>query len=234
MTKALYLEDSYLREFEAEVTKADGRYIVLNQTAFYPESGGQPTDTGVLIKDGEEFKVAFAKKIGSDISHEVDKEGLKVGDKVKGIIDWDRRYLLMRYHTAAHVISGIFNKDCGALITGNQLNIDKGRIDFNLENFDREKMDEYFKKANELIKKDLKILVSYMPMEEAKKDPTLFKLASKLPPAVRELRIVEIEGFDRQADGGTHVKSLAEVGQLEFTKAENKGANNRRVYFRLT
>jgi misacylated tRNA(Ala) deacylase len=233
MTKALYLENSYLREFEAEVAKADGKFIVLNQTAFYPESGGQPTDTGVLIKNGEEFKVVFAKKIGSDISHEVDKEGLKAGDKVKGILDWDRRYLLMRYHTAAHVISGIFNKDCGALITGNQLNIDKGRIDFNLENFDREKMDEYFKKANELIKKDLKILVSYMPMEEAKKDPTLFKLASKLPPAVRELRIVEIEGFDRQADGGTHVKSLKEVGELKFTKAENKGTNNRRVYFKL-
>ena len=102
-----------------------------------------------------------------------------------------------------------------------------------MENFDREKINEYFVKANELIKQDLKIIVSFMPIEEAKKDPTLFKLASVLPPSVKELRIVEIEGFDRQADGGTHVKSLSEVGELVFTKAENKGKNNRRVYFTL-
>ena len=233
MTKALYLDDSYLKEFEAKVVKVDDKYIVLDQTAFYPESGGQPTDTGVFIRDGEEFKVVFAKKIGPAISHEVNKEGLQVGDNIKGMLDWDRRYMLMRYHTAAHVISGIFNKECGALITGNQLNIDKGRIDFNLENFDRKKIDDYFRKANELIKKDLKILISYMPMEEAKQDPNLFKLASVLPPSVKQLRIVEIEGFDKQADGGTHVKSLSEVGELEFIKAENKGKNNRRVYFKL-
>ena len=233
MTKALYLDDSYMKEFEAEVVKVDNKYVVLNQTAFYPESGGQPTDTGVLIKDGEEFKVVFAKKIGGDISHEVDKEGLKPGDKVKGALDWERRYRLMRGHTAAHVVSGVFNKETGALITGNQITLEKIRIDFNLEEFDREKIDEYFQKCNELIKKDLRILVSYMPMEEAKKDANLFKLASVLPPSVKELRIVEIEGFDRQADGGTHVKSLAEVGELEFIKTENKGKNNRRIYFKL-
>ena len=233
MTKALYLDDSYLKEIETEVVKVDGKFVILKETIFYPESGGQPTDTGILIKDNEEYKVVFAKKIGSDISHEVDKEGLQAGDKVKIVLDWDRRYNLMRGHTAAHVVSGIFNKATGALITGNQITEEKIRIDFNLENFDREKIDEYFNNCNELIKKDLKILISYMPMEEAKKDSDLFKLASVLPPSVKELRIIEIEGFDRQADGGTHVKSLSEVGELEFLKAENKGKNNRRIYFKL-
>jgi len=233
MTELIYMNDCYAKEFDAVVTKVDGKFVVLDKTAFYPQGGGQPTDTGKLVKDGEEYNVVFAKKTGKDVSHEVDKEGLKEGDKIHGIIDWDKRHVLMRMHTAAHILSEIFNKETGALITGNQLNIDKSRIDFSLENFDREKIKEYVSKANDIVQKDLPIKIYTLPREEALKIPTVTKLANVLPPAVKELRIVEIEGFDIQADGGTHVKSTKEVGEIEVLSAENKGKNNRRVYFTL-
>lgn len=233
MTELLYMVDCYLKEFEAVVTKVDGKFIVLDKTAFYPQGGGQPADTGRLIKDNEEFNVVFAKKIGADVSHEVDREGLKQGDKVKGVLDWDRRYLLMRNHTAAHILCEVIHKETGALITGNQLNTEKSRIDFSLENFDRKALHSYAEKANEIVNKDLPIKIYTMPRDEAFNLPAITKLANVLPPAVKELRIVEIEGFDIQADGGTHVKSTKEIGEIEIIDAENKGKNNRRLYYRL-
>jgi misacylated tRNA(Ala) deacylase len=233
MTKALYLEDCYLKEFEAVVEKVDGKYVILDQTACYPESGGQPTDTGVLIRDGEEFKVKSVKKAGADILHEVDKEGLKVGDKVKGIIDWNRRHILMRYHTAAHVLSTVVHKETGCVITGNQLNIDKGRIDFDLEQFDREKLAEYARRANEIIKKQIPVHIRFLPREEAFKIPSLVRITKMLPESIKIIRIVDIEGFDQQACAGAHVKNIGEIGTIEIIKADNKGANNRRVYFVL-
>jgi len=229
-----YLDDSYCKEFETEVESVkDSKFVVLKETYFYPDGGGQPFDTGTLVKDSEEFPVVFVGKFDGKVSHEVGKEGLKEGDKVKGILDWDRRYKLMRYHTAAHIISGVLFYEAGAKITGNQLNVDKGRIDFDLENFDRELLANYFQKANELVEKDLPIKVYSMSREEAEQNPSLFKLAKGLPESLKEFRIVEIETFDRQADGGTHVKSLKEVGKIEMVKAENKGKNNRRVYFKI-
>ena len=236
--EALYLDDSYLKEFEAKVISVakggdDKWFIVLDQTAFYPNSGGQPHDEGKLVKDGEAYPIVFVGKFSGKISHETNKEGLKEGDSVKGVIDWERRYTLMRMHTAAHVLSGIIEKHTGALMTGNQLGLDRSRLDLNVAEFDKEKMIEYIKESNDAIDKDLPIEVSYMPMEQALKDKSLFKLANKLPPTVKNLRIVDIVGCVREADGGTHVKSLKEVGKISFLKADNKGKNNRRVYFKL-
>jgi len=234
MADALYLDDSYLKEFDATVTKVDGgKYVVLDNTGFYPNSGGQPWDEGVMKRDGEEFKVVFVGKFGDNISHEVDKEGLKVGDKVHCVIDWDRRYKLMRMHTSAHIVSTLIHNKTGALISGNQLGIDKTRIDFSLEDYDRDKMVEYLKEANEIIKKNMEVKSYYLPREEAMKIPSVVKLAGALPPAIDTLRIVEIGDFDTQADGGTHVKNTSEIGDLEFLKAENKGKNNRRVYYKI-
>ncbi|MFQ5647830.1 MAG: alanyl-tRNA editing protein AlaXM [Candidatus Aenigmatarchaeota archaeon] len=234
--EALYLADSYLKEFEATVKQVnDGKFIVLNQTAFYPSSGGQPHDTGVMVResDGKEFKVVFTGKFSGQISHEVDQEGLQPEDKVNCRLDWDRRYKLMRMHTAAHIISAILYKEAGALITGNQLDLDKSRIDFSLEHFDREKLIEYIQKSNEYVQRDLEVRISQMPREEVEQDPELVKLAKGLPPGIKVLRIVEIVGLDKQPDGGTHVKSLKEVGTIKFLKAENKGKNNRRMYYTL-
>ena len=237
--KALYMDDNYLKEFEAVVESIkDGKYVVLSQTAFYPSSGGQPNDAGAMVRESDktEFKVVFVGKFDGAISHEVQNpEGaeLKKGDRVKCTIDWDRRYKFMRSHTACHVLSAIFHNESGALITGNQIDLEKCRIDFSLENFDREKISEYISKANEALKRNLQIEISSMPREEALKIPSIVKLANALPPAVKELRIVKIGDIDMQADGGTHVRNTSEVGQIELVSAENKGKNNRKVYFRL-
>ena len=109
MNNLLYLDNSYLKEFEAVVEYVnDDKYIILDQTAFYPSSGGQPNDTGTMICNGEEYNVVYVTKIDGKVSHEVDKPGLKIGDKIKGVINWERRYKLMRMHTAAHVLNAIF------------------------------------------------------------------------------------------------------------------------------
>lgn len=234
MAEALYMEDSYLKEFEAVVKSVkDDKFVVLDKTAFYPKSGGQPWDTGKFVADSGEYNVVFTGKFSGEISHEVDKPGLKEGDKIKGVLDWDRRYRLMRMHTAAHVLSSVFIKEAGALITGNQLDIDKTRIDFSLEDFDREKIDEYVNKANELIKTNATVTISFMPREEVEQREDLARLAKGLPEGVKTLRIVNIEGIDMQADGGTHVKNTEEIGTIEILDCKNKGKNNRRVYFTI-
>lgn len=236
MEKLFYMEDSYQKECNSRVISvSQDKYIILDNTIFYPNSGGVEWDTGKMIRqsDNKEFKVVFVGKFSGEISHEVNAQGLKQGDEVKCILDWDRRYLLMRYHTAAHILCGFFAKEAGALITGNQLTTEKGRIDFSLDNFDRETIDKMVFKSNDLIAKDLPVEVYYKPRDEALKDPNMVKLANAMPPEVKDLRIVDIKGFDYQADGGCHVKSLKEVGKIEFLKAENKGKANRRVYFKL-
>jgi len=232
MENALYMNDSYLKEFEAAVEGIkDDKFVVLDKTAFYPTGGGQPHDTGVIVCNGEEYPVVFVGKFSGKISHEVSKPGLKAGDKVVGKINWDRRFKFMRMHTAAHLLISIFNRESNVLITGNQIDEEKTRIDFNMENFDREKILKYIEDANDIIKQNLPVRVSYMNREEAMKIPGVVKLAAALPPNVETLRIVEIQGVDLQADGGTHVKSLSEIGTIEFVKAENKGKDNRRVYY---
>ncbi|MBI2546541.1 alanyl-tRNA editing protein [Candidatus Woesearchaeota archaeon] len=233
--KALYMRNNYLKDFEAVVESVnDDKYVVLSQTAFYPKGGGVACDTGKLIRsDSEEFPVVFVGKFDGMISHEVSKPGLQAGDRVKGFIDWDRRYKLMRYHTSAHLVSGIFNKENGALITGNDLTIEQGRIDLNLENFDRELIVKQFAKANELIQQGMPIKVYFMTKEEAMQKPEFFKLAKGMPDVKGDIRIVDIGGYDIQADGGPHVDDLKEVKGVEFLKAENKGKNNKRIYYRL-
>jgi len=234
VTKALFLEDSYLKECNATVVSvSDGKYVVLDQTIFYPKGGGQPWDTGNIIKEEEVFNVVYVGKFSGEISHEVDRAGLREGDRVHCVLDWERRYKLMRSHTAAHVFASLLCKGTGALITGNQLEEDKIRFDFSLEKFDREVLNKYINKANELFRKDIPVKWYELPREEALKIPGVIKMAKALPPDIPFLRIVEIAGVDKQADGGTHIKNLREVGQIKFLKAQNKGKHNRRVYFTL-
>ena len=234
MTNAMYLEDSYLRECDASVVSIkDEKYVVLDQTVFYPKGGGQPWDTGKLIKDQETFNVVYVGKFSGEISHEVDHAGLKEGDKVHCVLDWERTYKLMRSHTAAHILASLLCNGTGALVTGNQLEEDKIRFDFNLEKFDPEILKEYIERANELFGKDIPVKWYELPREEALKIPGLIKMAEAFPPDIPRLRVVEIVGIDMQADGGTHVKNLKEVGGINVLKTENKGKQNRRVYFPL-
>ncbi len=232
MEQALYMNDSYLREFEATVESVkDDKYVVLDKTAFYPQGGGQPLDIGILTKGNEEYPVVFVGKFSGQISHEVARPGLKAGDKVTGKINWERRHKFMRMHTAAHILISIFNRESNVLITGNQIDLDKTRIDFNMAEFDREKIMHYIDQANDIVDQNPEVKMYYLEREEAMKIPGVVKLAVALPPSVSILRIVEIPGIDIQADGGTHVKSLREIGRIELVKAENKGKDNRRVYY---
>ncbi len=239
MAEAIYMKDSYAKEFDAKVVSVkDGELAVLDRTAFYPNSGGQMNDTGAIARksDNAEFKVVMVSKSAGEIVHEIkapEGKQLNPGDEVHGVIDWERRHAMMRYHTAAHVLAAIIEKETGALITGNQLSLEKSRLDFSLENFDREKINEFEQKSNEIIEKALPVRISFISRKEAENEAGLAKLAIGLPPAISEIRVVEIEGFDRQACGGTHVASLSEIKGIEVISAENKGTSNRRIYFRL-
>ncbi len=234
MSQDLYLEDSYLKECDAVITSIkDDKFIVLNRTIFYPKGGGQPHDTGKILRENDSYNVEYVGKFEGTTSHEIDRAGLKERDRVHCIIDWERRYKLMRNHTAAHTLAALLEKETGALITGNQLEEEKVRFDFSLEDFDRELFQKLIDKANALFKKDIPVKWYELPKKEAMQIPSVIKLANVLPPNIPVLRIVEIQGLDKQADGGTHVKNLNEIGAMEMIKAENKGKNNRRVYFRL-
>jgi len=235
MTVALYLEDSYLRECDATVRSvSEGKYVVLDKTVFYPKGGGQPWDTGRMIRGSDVFDVVYVGKFSGEVSHEVAKPGLNVGDRVHCVVDWERRYKLMRSHTAAHVFASLLCEGTGALVTGNQLEVDQTRFDFSLENFSREILEKYIADANRLFGQDVQVRWYELPREEALRIKGVVRMAEAFPPDIPSLRIVEVVGIDRQADGGTHVRNLREVGQIEFVKAENKGKFNRRVYFRLT
>ena len=235
MTKALFLFDSYLKEANATVISVkEGKYVTLDQTIFYPKGGGQPHDTGKITKGDEMYNVVYVGKFSGEISHEVDRPGIQLGDKVHCILNWERRYKLMRSHTAAHTLAALLNKGTGALITGNQLEEDHVRFDFSLERFDKSVLESYLLKTNQLFGTDVPVKWYELPREEAMKIPGVIKMAEAFPPDLPFLRIVEIVGVDMQADGGTHVRNLKEVGKVELIKTENKGKNNRRIYFRLS
>jgi misacylated tRNA(Ala) deacylase len=233
MDRPLYLLNPYLKEFEATVTKVDRNYIILDQTGFYPNSGGQPFDKGTMerVSDGRVFQVVYVGKFGGEISHEVDQLGLQAGDKVLCRIDWPRRLLLMRYHTAAHVLSAIIHRETGAMITGNQIAEERTRIDFSLDEFNKDRIYSYAEEANRIIQKALPVKFSFLSRKEVEADPHLVKLAKGMDPSIQEFRIVEIEGLDRQACGGCHVKNTQEIGKIHIKEIENKGRSNRRVYF---
>ena len=234
MTEALYMKDSYLKNWNAKVVSVkDDKYIVLDKTAFYPKGGGQPWDEGYIIKDGEKFKVVYVGKFSGEISHEIDKPGLKEGDEVSCEIDWERRYTYMRYHTACHLVSNLLFRRANAKITGNQIELDKARMDFSMEDYSPEKLHTYVNEANEIIQKNLPVTIGYLSREEVLQKPELARLAIGLPKNIKEFRIIKIGDIDEQVDGGTHIKSLNEIGKIEIIKTVNKGKNNRRMYFVL-
>ena len=230
MTRKLYWEEPYSKEFTAKVTSVEGPAVILDQTLFYPRGGGVACDTGTL--NGS--RVQETTKAEDQILHSLETaRSLKIGDEVKGQVDWDRRHRLMRMHTAGHLLSSVLYSKANCRITGNQIDVDRSRMDFNLESFDRTQIEGYVAEANEIIRKDAPVKTYFLRREEALKLPDMVKLAEAAPPAEDELRIVEIEGVDRQADGGLHVSHLKEIGQIQLLKLENKGKTNRRLYYDL-
>ena len=234
MSNALYMDDSYLKEWDATVTTVTkDRFIALDNTAFFPKGGGVEWDCGTITKDDKTYNVIYTGKFSGDISHEVDQAGIQTGDKVHCTLDWDRRYTLMRYHTACHVLSGVFFKEYDLKVTGNQLTQEKGRIDLNMETMDTDLIKEAINRSNDIINKDLSVETYYLSKQEALEDKELFKLAMGFPHDIDTIRIVDIKGFDRQADGGCHVKHLKEIGIMQYVKTANKGKNFKRVYFTI-
>ena len=228
MTKKLFWEQPYSQEFSAKIVGSDGTRVELDQTLFYPRGGGVSFDTGLL----EGAKVVETSKDGDKILHTLESpSSLTVGQTVTGRIDWDRRHRLMRMHTAGHLLSALFYSGAKCLITGNQIDVDKSRMDFSLEAFDRSQIEGFVNEANILIAKDAPVKSYFLDRSEALKIPDMVKLAEAAPPVEAKLRIVEITGIDRQADGGLHVAQLTEIGRIELLKLENKGKTNRRLYY---
>ncbi|MFA5126153.1 MAG: alanyl-tRNA editing protein [archaeon] len=233
MAKRLFLEDSYLKSCETIVVSVNGCEVVFAETVFYAQSGGQPCDTGKVICGAEVFNVLSVRSNGVDVIHILDKPGLVVGDKVRCEIDWEKRYKHMRMHSSAHVLAAILNQERRALITGNQLGEQESRMDFSVKDFDRTYLKGIEDKANEAIQRDFEIKISFEERDKALQRKELFRLKDVLPKDIPVFRILSISDFDIQADGGTHVAHTKEIGKIVITDMKNKGAENRRIYWKL-
>lgn len=237
MTNLLYQTDSYLNQFSAVITAVDpdGKSVILDQSAFYPGGGGQPCDFG-LIKAGEvEFSVSKVKKQGDDVVHFLGEGQLpEPGTPIDASIDWDRRYKLMRTHTALHILCGVVFRDYGALVTGGDMEPLAGRMDFEFDRMQAELVHEIEAAVNKEVEAAREIHVNILPREEAFKIPDLIRTKiNLLPEGIAKVRTVEILGLDLQADGGTHVRSTAEVGKIRVVDYKSKGAINKRIYIAL-
>jgi misacylated tRNA(Ala) deacylase len=238
-TERLYLDDSYLREFAALVLAVTPDHgVVLDRTAFYPGGGGQPHDTGELCApDGRRWRVISVRRgtEAEEIVHLLDAPPPSVGTPVHGRLDWERRYRLMRFHTALHVLSAVVFRAYGALVTGAQLDVDKARMDFELEDLASERVARIETLANEAIARGLPVRWWTLPRREAEKIPDLVRTkVNLLPPTISEVRVVEIEGLDLQADGGTHVRNTREIGGIRVVGTRSKGRSNKRLEIVLT
>lgn len=235
--KLLFQEDSYLREFTARVVSVDGEKVMLDKTAFHPRpAGGLDADTGVLRKGGEEYRVVDVIVENGQVVHVVPGNRLEPGDVVTGVIEWERRYRMMKLHTASHILAAVLYDRYGALVTGGHITPEVARDDFDLSMVEgdwKKVLTEALEEVNSIIKKCIEVKVYWLPRAEALKIPGLVKLADKLPPEEENVRIVEIPGVDIQADGGPHVKNTCEIGGVRLVKLESKGRRRRRIYYTL-
>jgi misacylated tRNA(Ala) deacylase len=234
MTDLLYHSNSYLREFEATVTEVVADGVVLSRTAFFPGGGGQPNDVGWLEVDGERWEVPKVKRTKGGVVHILERASPPIGTSVRGILDWNRRYALMRTHTAMHILCGVIWRDYGASVTGGKMKPLEGRMDFEFERMQRELVEEIEEKINVEVAAARPISVRTLPREEAFQIPDLIRTKiNLLPEHIREVRVVEIEGLDLQADGGTHVANTEEVGPLWIADYKSKGRINKRLVVAL-
>ncbi|MBW3603305.1 MAG: alanyl-tRNA editing protein [Actinobacteria bacterium] len=234
MTDELFVTDAYRHTFEAVVTDVDpeGRSVALNRTVFYPGGGGQPHDTGSLQWGDGRADVTRARRQEGRLWHSVadDQPLPSPGTEVSGTIDWDRRHLLMRTHTALHILCGVIWQDFRVAVTGGNMEPGTGRLDFELPEMSAELGRRLEQRINQEIQRARDIAVEFVDRAEADADPALIRTRANLIPAVIDpLRVIDIRGLDRQADGGTHVASTAEVGVVEVTGTQSKGRANKRV-----
>lgn len=232
MTDLLYLRDAELRCFDATVVSAEGAAVVLDRTAFYVTGGGQPHDTGRLRWDGGEAGVVDVRKdrdTGAAV-HLLDADPPPVGTAVRGEIDWERRHALMRTHTALHVLCGVIWNEWGKAVTGGNMEPLAARMDFEFDPLPEGFGARVEELVNAELAADRPIRVEFLPRGTAVVDADLIRTKVNLiPESVAEIRVVDIVGLDKQADGGTHVRSTGEVGRIRVVKTESKGKGNKRI-----
>ena len=215
MTDILCYNDSYLQDFEAIVTDVVGTGIVLDKTVFYPGGGGQPCDTGTIKWDGGSTEVSKVSRVDGKLVHKLEDSMPDVGESITGVIDWDKRYQLMRTHTALHILCGVVWRDYAAQVTGGNMTPLQARMDFELSEMSSGFASEIENLVNQEVQAERDIKVFNLSREEAFKIPDLIRMKiNKLPDSISEVRIVDISGLDLQADGGTHVHNTREVGNI--------------------
>ena len=228
-TDLLYLHDAYMRTFDATVVAVEGDRVALDRTAFYPTGGGQPHDTGILAG----IPVVGVRKEGDEVWHTLDPSGSPVpepGTEVAGEIDWGRRHALMRTHTALHVLCGVIWNEWATPVTGGNMEPLAARMDFEFDPLP----DGFGAKVEDLVNAELAaarpVEIGFLPRGTALADKDLVRTkVSLIPSSVAEIRVVDIVGLDKQADGGTHVRSTDEVGRIRVVKTESKGKGNKRI-----
>jgi misacylated tRNA(Ala) deacylase len=222
----LYARDAYLRRFGARVIAVSADEVALDQTAFYPTGGGQPHDTGTLGG----ARVVGVRKEGDEVWHRLDGSIPAVGTEVEGVLDWDRRHALMRTHTALHVLCGVIWNEWGKAVTGGNMEPLSARMDFEFDPLPEGFGPTVERLVNAELDAARPVEVTFLPRPEALADDALIRTKVNLiPESVTEIRVVDIVGLDKQADGGTHVRSTDEVGRIRVVKTESKGKGNKRV-----
>lgn len=238
MTFPIYYDDSYQSKFTATITEInqDIHAVTLDRTAFYPGGGGQPSDEGHFLIDEKEIKIIKIKR-GPGVQFHIlqDDYGLpEVGKSIQGFIDWNRRYKLMRTHTALHILCGVVFRDYGASVTGGDMEPGKGRMDFEFEIMRKELVQEIEQAVNYEVSQNHDVLATILPREQAFRIPDLIRTKiNLLPEGIQEVRVVEIVGLDLQADGGTHVRNTSEVGKIRVVDYKSKGKINKRLYIEI-
>jgi misacylated tRNA(Ala) deacylase len=240
MAELLYYTDAYLRNFTATVVGVDAATettrIALDRTAFYPGGGGQPCDLGTITLGGLVYAVVKVAKEGGNLWHTLAGAvpAIRAGDPAEAEIDWERRYALMRTHTAMHILCGVVWRDYGASVTGGNMDPGAGRMDFEFAALTRPMIGEIEAKCNAEIAAAHPVRTQILSREQAFQIPDLIRTKiNLLPPDIEEIRTVELVGLDLQADGGTHVHNTQEVGALKVVDYKSKGAINKRIYIEL-
>jgi misacylated tRNA(Ala) deacylase len=229
-TELLYLRDAYERTVDARVVAVDGDRVALDRTVFYATGGGQPHDTGTIEWDGGRAEVVDVRKEGGLVWHRLDADPPAEGTAVHGEVDWERRHALMRTHTALHVLCGVIWNEWGKAVTGGNMEPLAARMDFEFDPLPP----GFGERVEELVNAELgearPIAVEFLPRDEALADHDLIRTKVNLvPESVQVIRVVDIVGLDKQADGGTHVASTGEVGRVRVVKTESKGKANKRI-----
>jgi misacylated tRNA(Ala) deacylase len=235
MTELVFLDDAYRETCEAAVTAVTDDVVELDRTVLYPTGGGQPHDTGLLSWDGGSAVVIEVRRFGTSVHHRIEGSPPPVGATVDVQVDWDRRHELMRTHTALHILCGVIWNEWATAVTGGNMEPLKARMDFEFDPLPEGFADRVTELVNAEIAADRRIQVSFLPRKRALEDADLIRTKVNLiPDSVSVIRVVDIVGLDKQADGGTHVASTAEVGHFAITKTESKGKGNKRVRIQLS